>query len=199
METMAPFNPLPGGVFEKFTSPMSEGTCDVCGLPMSVFGRGFKIPSVKGTFCSMACLETGLFGHQACRWCGAEMEKAYTSIDSRLCSYGCSQNYYAQVLGNRKAELGSCRRLFAWLQRNRPAIHRELLKSKSVSDHCQNIACPNGEGGMPASLSCLRAGAKFCSPACRMQYHRSPNHDLGGPNTPVFIEDSRNASAEMVP
>ncbi len=65
---------------------------------------------------SMQCIETELFGEGHCRWCGAGMERPYTGIDSRLCSHDCSANYYAFVLGDKTAALGSGKRYAAWLQ-----------------------------------------------------------------------------------
>src|SRR5579862_6965032 len=123
------FNPLPGGVFKKVVSPAADGSCDGCGVPMAARGRGIRIPGLRGVYCSMECIETGLFGHQACRWCGEMMEKTYSSLDSRLCSGDCSLNYRAHILGDHTAALGTGQRFIKWLQRNRPAIYRELVSA----------------------------------------------------------------------
>ncbi len=198
------FNPLPGGVFSRFVSPMTEGRCNGCDLPMAVQGKGIKISTVHGVYCSMDCVESGLFGLHHCRWCGTEMEKAYTSLDSRLCSADCSHSYKEHVLGNRTAALGTGRRFIAWLRVNRPSLYRELTGTEaspisSTERYCQNPACPNGSDGRTASLAHLRAGTRFCTEACKKQAQRSPNPRNRGPKTPIFIEFSRDTSDELVP
>ncbi len=85
----------------------------------------YAIPHL-GSYCSMECLETVLCGLGRCRWCGKRMENPYTSVDSRLCSEDCSANYYAYVLGDRTAALGSGKRFLAWLQQHQPAIYAKV-------------------------------------------------------------------------
>lgn len=78
------------------------------------FKARYDIPPI-GSVCGMECVETELFGQGHCRWCGSRMETPYTSIDSRLCSPDCSANYYAFVLGDRSAALGSGKRYAAYM------------------------------------------------------------------------------------
>jgi hypothetical protein len=198
MNFLSPLNPLSGGIFKPFVSLLAEGQCEGCALRFSITKKGVKVPGVRGAFCSIACVETGLFGYQSCRWCGCGMEKGYTSLDSRLCSEDCSTNYHAHVLGDHTAALGTGQRLIKWLQSNRPAIYRNLIgNAQAKTGYCRNETCPNGEDGKPASIAHLRAGTLFCATACRMQARRGSNPYFSSSKTPVFIGDSRNASADM--
>jgi hypothetical protein len=81
--------------------------CNGCGLRTS---EGYSVPGA-GFCCSIGCVETELFGTGHCRWCGRDVDKTYTTIDSRLCSEDCSANYYARVKGNGAAALGTGVRL----------------------------------------------------------------------------------------
>jgi hypothetical protein len=92
-------------------------SCDGCGLVLCY--AAYSIPRLAGLYCSMSCIETGLFGHQTCRWCGSKMDKPYTTVDSRLCSEDCSANYYAYVMGDRSAAVGTGKRFSLWLQERR--------------------------------------------------------------------------------
>jgi hypothetical protein len=47
------------------------------------------------------------------------MEKPYTSIEARLCSEDCRENYFARVRGDKSAALGTGVRLLAWLQHHK--------------------------------------------------------------------------------
>jgi hypothetical protein len=194
------FNPVPGGVFDKFVSPMTDGSCEGCSVPMAVHGKGIKIPGLRGVFCSVECIEMELFGHGGCSWCGAEMTRPYTSLDSRLCSDDCSRSYKEHVLGDRAAALGTGKRFVAWLQVNRPMLYRELTggtEASSTERYCQNLACPNGSDGWTANLAHLRAGTRFCTEACKKQARRSPNPQNRASKTPVFIGVSRDTSEDM--
>jgi predicted nucleic acid-binding Zn ribbon protein len=122
----------------------------------------------------MVCIESDLFGQAHCRWCGEEIKKPYTSIESRLCSDSCSENYWAHVMGDRTAALGTGTRYLAWLQKNHPREYREAAGIKPASEgFCGNPYCTRGESGQPASLSHLRAGTRFCSDACKKQLRRA--------------------------
>src|SRR3989442_14288041 len=80
-----------------------RGCCQGCGLFIWSEG-GLRIPGIRGIFCTkLECVETALFGGEHCRWCGAEMDRPYTSVDSRLCSDDCSTNYYDHVLRDKSA------------------------------------------------------------------------------------------------
>jgi hypothetical protein len=160
------------------------GHCEACGLPPG--DKAYRLPGRVTWFCSIACIEAGLFGGRHCRWCGEGMEKPYTSIDSRLCSKGCAANYRAHVLGDGTAILGFGKRLRLWLARNAPA-HVELEGRR-----CANPRCRKDHKKYPAKLDHLRAGTMFCSTACKMQAQRSPNRHFPPSKRAVFIEVSSN-------
>jgi len=149
-----------------------RGNCEGCG--MSIWSEGgYRVPGLPGIHCSIKCIETVLFGHECCRWCGRKMDKPHSSIDSRLCSRDCSEKYYAQVMGDRTARLGSGKRFLLWLQENRAAVYRQVLgQGTPERGFCQNPQCPNGEGGLPGSLALLRAGARYCNAVCRRAAQR---------------------------
>ncbi len=96
-----------------------RGQCDGCGDYIWSQG-GLRVPGIAGIHCSIACIETSLFGTDRCRWCGSDMDKPYTSVDSRLCTEGCSANYYAQVREDKTAALGTGKRFLIWLQTHQP-------------------------------------------------------------------------------
>lgn len=98
---------------EQFQTEGCGEQCEGCGL--RVYGKALSIPRLSGIHCSVACVETRLFGDRHCRWCAAEMDTPYTSINSRLCSDDCAENYRAHVVGDRTAALGTGRRLGLWL------------------------------------------------------------------------------------
>jgi hypothetical protein len=100
--------------------------CGACGL--KIYGSAFSIPQLAGIYCGrtnpdgtggLACVETALFGTDACRWCGAAMDKPYTYVGSRLCSDDCGESYHAHVLGDKTAALGTGRRLALWMTQRR--------------------------------------------------------------------------------
>jgi|ERR1700693_326149 len=122
-----------------------RGNCEACGLHIRSEG-GIRVQGVGGVFCNVECLETTLFGTARCRWCGSKMEKAYTSLDSRLCSEDCSANYYAHVVGDCSAVLGSGARFIKWLQRNRQSIYRDLL---GQSPESSSVILPMKRRGRP--------------------------------------------------
>jgi len=181
----------------RYVPPGVEGSprcqCAACGDHIWSSGA-YRVPGLAGLYCGMPCIETGLFSLNHCRWCGREMEKPYTSVESRLCSEDCGANYFAHVLGDGAARLGSGKRFLLWLQRKQPATYREIVSSATLEGFCKNPRCPNGENGQPASLVHLRAGTKYCCDACRVQAQRSPDRQKSPSKTPVFIEDSRNSS-----
>lgn len=151
--------------------------CAGCGLWLWPGDRAHRVPGLRGCFCSVECIETALFGQAHCRWCGAEMEKPYTGIGSRLCSDDCEAGYNAHVLGDRTARLGSGKRFLLWLQREQPDLYRRLIAAaQPESRFCQNPMCRRGENGQPASLAHLREGSRFCCDECRVMAHRK-----GGP------------------
>ena len=161
------------------------GHCEACGLPLG--DQAYRLPGRVASFCSIACIEAGLFGGKHCRWCGEGMEKPYTSIDSRLCSKGCAANYRSHILEDGTSILGSGKRLRLWLARNAPA-HAELEGRR-----CANPRCRKDRKKYPATIDHLRAGTLFCSTTCKMQAQRSPNRHFSPSKRAVFIEVSSNA------
>jgi hypothetical protein len=131
-----------------------------------------QVPGGK-MYCAMGCVETELFGIGRCRWCGDEIKKPYTSVESRLCSYDCSENYWAHVMGDRTAAIGTGKRYALWLQKNYPREYREFAKVSMTSGLCENPDCTRGDNGQSSSLTHLRTGARFCSELCRKQGSRA--------------------------
>jgi hypothetical protein len=150
----------------------ARGNCEGCGMFIWSEG-GYGVPGLPGIHCSIKCIETVLFGQERCRWCARKMGKPHSSIDSRLCSRDCSESYYAQVMGDKTARLGSGKRFLLWLQENRAAVYRQLVgQGTPESGYCQNPQCPNGEGGQLGNLALMRADAQYCNAACRMAAQR---------------------------
>src|SRR6516164_3468748 len=141
---------IPGG---SVGSP--RGSCEGCGT-FTWSDGGYRVPGLPGIHCSIKCVETVLFGHERCRWCGCKMDKPHSSIDSRLCSPACSEKYYAQVLGDKTARLGSGERLLLWLEENRAAVYRQLLgQGLSYSGNCGRATqeLPWGSMGTSSEIS----------------------------------------------
>ena len=172
-----------------------RGNCEGCG--MSIWSQGgYRVPGLSGIHCSIQCIETVLFGGERCRWCGRKMDKPYSSTDSRLCSPDCSAKYYAQVLGDKTARLGSGKRLVLWLAENRAAVYRQLLgQSTPESGYCHNPHCPNGEGGQPGSLALMRAGARYCNAVCRRAAQRVLTSQNRPPNRRYSCGNKRGSLA----
>ena len=172
-----------------------RGNCEGCG--MSIWSEGgYRVSGLPGIHCSIKCIETVLFGHERCRWCGRKMDKPYGSTDSRLCSRDCSEKYYPQVLGDKTAGLGSGKRFLLWLQDNRAGVYRQLLgQGTPESGYCQNPQCPNGKGGQPAILALMRADARYCSTACRMAAQRVLTPQNRPSRKPFSTGNKCNASA----
>ena len=194
---------LPTDTFGLFVIEEARGSCEGCGLPIQG-ERAYRVPKLRGIFCSIACIETVLFGEGRCRWCGDKMDKPYMSVDSRLCDEDCSTAYYAHVLGDRAARVGSGKRFLLWLQRTQPAIYRQILGGNDKSEgRCRNRKCRRGENGQPASLEHLRSGARFCCEACSEQARRnSPSQKVltgtfDPSKTPVLRGFSRHTSGEL--
>jgi hypothetical protein len=170
---------------ESTTNMNGQEKCEACSLPLG--NKLYRLPSRAEGFCSIACIEAVLFGGPHCRWCGENMAKSYTSIDSRLCSKGCAANYRAHVLDDGTAILGSGKRFRLWLARNAPP-HAELEGRR-----CANTRCRKDHKKYPAKLDHLRAGTLFCSTSCKMQVQRSPNPHFSPSKRAVFIAFSSNA------
>lgn len=156
-------------LMSRFSCKSDGEKCGSCGL---VLYSGISVKGVAGIYCDVLCLEAHLFGY-GCRWCGVSMEKSYTTVDSRLCSEDCSEGYYAHVIGDRTARVGTGQRFVVWLRKNRPLIYRELVNAPRESGACQNLACTRGDSGTPATLAHLRSNTRFCSESCKKQSGRS--------------------------
>lgn len=128
-----------------------RGHCEGCGLYIWSEG-GLKIPGVRGLFCSVLCLECGLFGPGGCRWCGAGLAGA-----GRFCS-GPHRTRSSET------RFGNGRRLLNFLSRLHPGPYRRLIgREERVTGPCQNCGGPLGG---------KNEGARFCSPACRQRSWR---------------------------
>ncbi|MGA8367131.1 MAG: hypothetical protein WB716_07435, partial [Candidatus Acidiferrales bacterium] len=77
------------------------------------------------------------------------MAKTYSGIGSRLCSDDCSDSYYAYVIGDRSAALGTGRRLVAWIQKHQPDFYRDLQRLRqdpvAVPEPASRPGKPAGE------------------------------------------------------
>ena len=140
-----------------------RGSCESCGFFLWSDG-GYCVPGLKGLYCSLVCIECAI----------------------------------AEKIGNTRKIPGvpirKGARLLAHLKIEAPELYRKLVGAveNQRPGYCQNPACPNGDDGMPADLESLKAGARYCSDACRMQAHRSPRQKKSGSKTPAFIEFFRN-------
>ena len=173
-----------------------RGNCQGCGMFIWSQG-GYRVPGLPGIHCSIKCIETVLFGQERCRWCGRKTYKPHSSIDSRLCSRDCSEKYYAQVMGDKTARLGSGKRFLLWLEENRPAVYRQLIgKGAPESGYCQNPECPNGKAGQPGSLALMRAGARYCNAVCRRAAQRVLNPQNRPSNRRYLCGNKRGSFAQ---
>ncbi len=127
----------------------SEGSCDACGLPLWIRGS-FRVPGAPGKFCSVPCIECGLFsGHGLCRWCGDE-------LDSNR-GYFCSERCRKQSDGVR---FGNGTRLLNFLKSKQPELYKRIAGQQG----CLNC------GG---SLADRRVGTLYCGDACRKAHSRT--------------------------
>ena len=122
---------------QSFRVPQ-HGSCEGCGI--EIRSEAYKVPGLAGLFDTLICIETALFGGSRCRWCAVETDRPYTSIESRLCSDDCRANYFAHVLGDRTARLGSGKRFLLWLQHKQPAIYRQLMTAGVADRSRQNTS-----------------------------------------------------------
>jgi hypothetical protein len=122
-----------------------RGYCEGCGLYIWSEG-GLKIPGVRGIFCSVLCLECGLFGPARCRWCGERLDGA-----GRFCS----EPHRKQ---SSETRFGDGTRLLGLLARRHPGLYQRLVAQGAG-------LCP-GCGG---PLGGRNEGARFCSPACKQR------------------------------
>jgi hypothetical protein len=180
----------------------TKSNCGACGAVLPAAGS-FRVPGVGGAFCSVLCIEAALFGGAHCRWCGRPIDRPYSSLKDRLCSPPCEEQFFQHVHGDYAAELGRGLRLLLWLQHKQPAIYRQIIDGSTPAGRCKNQHCPHGENGLTASLTHLRAGAKYCSETCSEQARRARHAQrvLTGTfdpsQTPVLRGFSRHTSGEL--
>ena len=127
---------------------LPRGFCESCALYIWVEG-GYKIPGVRGLFCSVLCFECSLFGLGKCRWCGEKLEGA-----GKFCGDACRKK-------SEPAKFGDGARLLNFLSYARPGIYRRLTGENGT-------VCL----GCRATLTDKRKDANFCSMQCKSSYHR---------------------------
>jgi len=77
--TTAPFEMLKHIPAGSVGSP--RGNCEGCG--MSIWSEGgYRVSGLPGIHCSIKCIETVLFGHERCRWCGRKSHMAQPIVVS---------------------------------------------------------------------------------------------------------------------
>jgi hypothetical protein len=157
--------------FEVFRHEVSGTSCEGCGLP--IHGTGYRVRGIRGASCSLACVETVLFETGCCRWCGNAIAKAYTSIESRLCSPACEQNYRKHVLGDKSAALGTGERFLLWLQSHQAGEYAKLIDAQYAENP--------GKLGRPTKNGHTMSGAE------RMRESRKRKTQLGAISGPTFV------------
>lgn len=167
--SMAPLNPIAAKQFSAFLFAWKDvkPECSACGLHIEERDGAMKVPGLAGVYCSVECVETQLFGHDRCRWCGTPMDKPYLSVASRLCSDDCATNYHERVRGDRSAKLGTGVRLMRWLSEHQPKVFAML----AAGENSKPGALRNCEV-CEADISHLRERARFCSDGCRKRFRR---------------------------
>ncbi len=121
-----------------------RGCCDSCGLYIWSHG-GLKIPGVRGFYCSVPCLECGLFGSGKCRWCGERLESGAAKF--------CSGSHRKQ---SNETRFGDGTRLLVFLLAKHPRLYQRLLGRGDA--FCLTCNDP---------LDGKRDGAQFCDDRCR--------------------------------
>lgn len=174
------------GALESFRTQLqgTPGHCGGCHVPLDS-EPVYRIPGLAGVFCSVACVESVLFGVGHCHWCGTGMDSSYPkdgTVYCRLCSSDCRENYQRFVLGDHSARLGTGKRLLVWLRQQQPKVYRQITKTDVPNGRlCQNPKCKRGEKGQPATVAHLRGGARYCSDACKKQVQREARPPLQTP------------------
>ncbi len=133
-----------------------RGNCESCGLYIWSDGS-YKIPDRKGLYCTILCIECGLFGNGNCRWCGYKV--------------GSSKKFCNEVCRNQsnQTKFGNGVRLLNYLARYHPALYQQL-----TAKGCENCFDP---------LTDKREGASFCTSRCKVAFHRkSGNNSISGNN-----------------
>ena len=128
-----------------------RGFCQSCALYIWAEG-GYKIPGVRGIFCSIACVESQLFGFGHCRWCGDPLQR---STGQRFCSDVCRKKPLPKTFGG-----GS--QLLTYLSNRHPSVYGRVMSGRGVG------SCVNCNGRIQGK----RNGSKYCSNACKAAYSR---------------------------
>ena len=127
------------------------GFCESCALYIWVEG-GYKIPGVRGIFCSIVCVESRLFGTAHCRQCGDTLSR---STGQRFCSDVCRKKPLPKHFGD-----GT--QLLAYLSHRHPSLYNRVMSGRSVG------SCLNCNGRIEGK----RNDSKYCSDACKVAYSR---------------------------
>ncbi len=128
---------------------LPRGFCQSCALYIWAEG-GYKIPSIKGIFCSIACVECELFGPGRCRWCSASLG----STAKKWCDDHCRRQ-------SDRVRFGDGTRLLKLLSHRYPRLYEELVGKRGHA--CLN--CDHSLEGKPSD-------ARFCSDRCRKKFQR---------------------------
>lgn len=141
---------------------MPRGFCQSCALYIWAEG-GYKIPGVRGIFCSIACVECELFGTRRCRQCGDPLPR---STGQRFCGDVCRKKPLPKHFSG-----GS--QLLAYLSHRHPGVYGRVMSGRSV------VSCLNCNGRTGGK----RSDSKYCSDACKVAYSRkSRTAGKGGNN-----------------
>lgn len=124
--------------------------CGSCGIPLGA--TAYRIPKLKGRYCTIDCVECVLFGRERCRCCGDKLVGKQT----KYCSNACDSRY-----AKLKDNLATCKRLLTWLAKHHPTLYRRVAGENARK--C--LACG-------IVLSQKRRDAKYCSPSCRQEAYR---------------------------
>ena len=128
----------------------SRGICESCSLYIWSEGA-YQIPKHAGYYCTVLCIECGLFGHSKCRWCGYK-----TGSSKKFCNETCRTQ-------SNQTKFGDGTRLLNYLARYHPVLYRQL-----TAKGCQNCDDP---------LSDKRKGASFCTNRCKVAFHRKSGNN----------------------
>ena len=122
-----------------------RGNCESCSLYIWSEG-GYKVPNRKGYFCTILCIECELFGNGNCRWCGYKVGSS-----KKFCNETCRNQ-------SNQTKFGDGTRLRNYLDRNHPALYRQL-----TAKGCEQCGDP---------ITDKREGATFCSNRCTLRSRR---------------------------
>jgi len=143
-------------------SGFPRGNCESCSLYIWSDGS-YKIPDRKGLYCTILCIECGLFGNGNCRWCGFVVGSA-----KKFCNEMCRTQSNSTKFGN-----GT--RLLNYLARYHPALYQTL-----TAKGCKSCGDP---------MTDKREGASFCTNRCKVAFHRKSGNNgksVNKRNTPQW-------------